>query len=114
MFRRIELINHYEPNPPIYPEASHYKNGLMGISLIGVVDEAFMHLRGCPHTLPRNARFYFTEKGWNKLGRKVIANAQRLGQDYRVITIKETDAQVVWRDKHTGYEVAVQPKRKRK
>jgi hypothetical protein len=31
-----------------------------------------------------------------------------------VIVIKETDAQVVWRDKVRGYEVAVQPPPKRR
>ena len=64
--------------------------------------------------LPSNCRFYFTEKGWRKAGRKVIEAAQQTGLEYRVVAIKETDAQVVWRDKVRDYEVAVQPPNKRR
>jgi hypothetical protein len=60
-----------------------------------------------------NCRFYFTEKGWKEVGRNVVAAAQHSGQEYRIVAIKETDAEVVWRDKLMGYEVAVQPRAKR-
>ena len=65
-------------------------------------------------SLPANCRFYFTEKGWREVGRKVGSAAQASGQQYRILRIKETDAQVVWRDGARGYEVAVQPPSKRK
>jgi hypothetical protein len=64
-------------------------------------------------SLPPNCRFYFTERGWREVGRRVVAAAQQDGHEYRVIAIKETDAQVVWRDKVRHYEVAVQPPSKR-
>jgi len=65
-------------------------------------------------SLPPNCRFYFTERGWRAVGRKVVAAARQTGQEYRVVAIKETDAQVVWRDKSRDYEVAVQPPSKRR
>jgi hypothetical protein len=43
----------------------------------------------------------------------VVVAAMHAGQDYRIVAIKETDAQVVWRDTTRGYEVAVQPARRR-
>ena len=70
-------------------------------------------LVGPDRSLPQNCRFYFTEKGWREVGRNVVAVARRIGHDYRIVAIKQTDAQVVWRDQHRGYEVAVQPPRKR-
>ena len=115
MYRRIELINHrgeiigYIGRRPIR-RARDYKNGLCGISPSNVVDAWIDHLRGTEKSLPQNCRFFFTEKGWDVIGRNVIAECMKVNQDYRVIAIKETDAQVVWRDKHTDYEVAVQPK----
>jgi hypothetical protein len=90
------------------------KEGLMSV-VSGEVLEAWIdHLRGPSRSsLPPNCRFYFTEKGWRDVGRKVAAAARRTGQEYRIIAIKETDAQVVWRDKVRDYEVAVQPPAKR-
>lgn len=111
MYRRIELIKTYQDTRT--GEIEHYKSGLMGISPMAVIDAWVNKLRGCEHTLPTNARFYFTEKGWREVGRKVIEACMQVEQEYKVIAIKETDAQVVWRDKHTGYEVAVQPRKKR-
>ena len=65
-------------------------------------------------SIPPNCRFYFTEKGWREVGRNVVAAARQTSQEFRVVTIKETDPQVVWRDKVRGYEVAVQPPGKRR
>lgn len=107
MYRRIELINQNK-------DGTEYKWGLMGVSHWDVAMAWANDLRGPYRSIPPNCRFYFTEKGWDKIGRKVIAACIRTNQRYRVIAIKETDAQVVWRDKYTGYEVAVQPKRKRR
>ena len=110
MFRRIEMI--HPASGEWFP--ADWKQGLMSASSNEVV-EAWIHkLRGSPHPLPSNARFYFTEKGWREIGRQVVAACQKTGQRYRILKIKETDAQVCWRDKHDGYEVAIQPARKRK
>lgn len=113
MFRRIELIH-----PPwidaeglLHPT---WKQGLTPMAWPEVVDAWVDDLRGPSRSsLPPNCRFYFTERGWREVGRKVVAAAKRTGQDYRIVTIKETDAQVVWRDKVKDYEVAVQPPSKR-
>ena len=99
-------------------DGEHYpaeKVGLMNAGPQEVAEAWIYDLRGPSRdSLPSNCRFFFTEKGWREVGRNVIRAAQRTGQDYRIIAIKETDAQVVWRDKLRGYEVAVQPKRKRR
>ena len=110
MFRRIEIINEYGLREGVY-EA--YKRGLMGISR-DEIDEAWINdLRGPDRHLPSNSRFYFTEHGWNVIGRNVIAACGRTGQKYRVIRVKESDVDVVWRDHFTDYEVAAQPLRRR-
>lgn len=109
MFRRIELI-HPQPtgqDGEVYPA---WKQGLIPTSTEEVSDAWIDQLRGPTRSsLPWNCRFYFTEKGWREVGRNVVAAARRSGQEYRVIAIKETDAQIVWRDKVRGFEVAVQP-----
>lgn len=118
MFRRIEFtlpgeILDGESYPP-------ERGGLMSV-VSGPVAEAWWDTDGingllgpARSSLPPNCRFYFTEKGWRNVGRKVIAAARQTDQEYRVIAIKETDAQVVWRDKVRDYEVAVQPSSRRR
>ena len=108
MFRRIEMI--HPADGKRLP--ADWKAGLMSAGSIEVTDAWIFRLRGSPHMLPSNARFYFTEKAWREIGRRVIAACQRSGQRYRIIAIKESDAQVCWRDKHDDWEVAIQPKRK--
>lgn len=125
MYRRIELISH-DPKGPHWDswewEGKHYeeyvsgsyKSGIMGLQHEDVADAWIFDLRGPKRRgLPHNCRFYFTELGWDKVGRNVVKACIKNNQEYRVIAIKETDAQVIWRDKYTQYEVAVQPKRKR-
>jgi hypothetical protein len=113
MFRRIELIH---PGIPDETGLSlpGFKQGLTPFSWPEITDAWIEDLLGPSHgSIPANSRFYFTERGWRVVGRNVVAAAMRLGQAYRVIAIKETDAQVVWRDKARDYEVAVQPPSKR-
>jgi hypothetical protein len=112
VFRRIEIIHqaHVDIDGESYPAS---KGGLEHGGPEDVAKAWIYDLVGPDRTLPSNCRFYFTEKGWREVGRNVVAAAQRHGQEYRVIVIKETDAQVVWRDKVRGFEVAVQPKRRR-
>ena len=53
------------------------------------------------------ARFYFTEKGWNKVGRFVTSEAQKKGFVMKVIRRKNSAAsQIVYRD---GLQVALLP-----
>lgn len=113
MFRRIELIHPESAGEgaEVYPA---WKQGLTPTSTQEVADAWIDELRGPTRSsLPWNCKFYFTEKGWREVGRNVVAAARRSRQEYRVIAIKETDAQIVWRDKVRGYEVAVQPPSKR-
>ncbi len=106
MFRRIESIEAGEViNGEEYPPA---KGGLLMAQGNEIFDVWINELPGTDRTLPPNCRFYFTEKGWREIGRKVAAVARQTGRDYRVLAIKETDAQVVWRDRFKGLEVAVQ------
>lgn len=126
MYRRIELISHDPKNPggkwdtwtwkgKEYKEynSGHYKSGIMGLSHMDVADAWIYDLRGPKRTIPSNCKFYFTELGWDKIGRNVVKACMKNNQEYRVIAIKETDAQVVWRDKYTQYEVAIQPKKRK-
>ena len=67
----------------------------------------FMH--GLPAPLIQNprARFYFTEKGWNKVGRFVTCEAQKKGFVMKVIRRKNPAAsQIVYRD---GLQVSLLP-----
>lgn len=112
MYRRIQLIWHHIPQTRYEMPESWYMQGLMGISIFE--SDWGEKLRGPKRrSFPTNARFFFTEKGWKEVGRDIIRRAQEAGQEYKIISIKETDAQVVWQDKYTGYEVAVQPKRRK-
>src|SRR5919198_2489116 len=113
MFRRIEFIHPGFEEDDDGEAIPPWKGGLMSV-VTGPVAESWSDDLAGPARLrfPTNARFYFTEKGWIEVGRKVVAAARQTGLDYRIVAIKETDAQVLWRDKARGYEVAVQPKRK--
>ena len=110
MFRRIELINAYSRRDGTIET---FKQGLLGISLTPVALAWIDKLRGAERSIPANARFYFTEKGWAEVGRAVVTACGQSGQDYRIIRIKENEVHVVWRDAHTGFEVAAQPKKER-
>jgi len=102
MFRRIELITKIGKHD--------FKTGLMGISTLEVCD-AWIDWLGSPRKrIHKNCRFYFTERGWDEIGRKVIAACIASGQEYRVLRVKERLVDVVYRDEH---QVAVRPRRKR-
>jgi hypothetical protein len=113
MFRRLEVIipGGADDDGDSYPPS---KEGLTSVVTGLVLDAWIDDLRGPVRSLPSNCRFYFTEKGWREVGRKVVAAMQQTREEYRVLAIKETDAQVVWRDKVRGYAVAVQPPKKRR
>ncbi len=111
MFRRIEFLNRH-----VHRDGSvrEWNGGLTSASSSPEVwPPSYDQLRGTGRTLPDNVRFYFTERGWREIGREIIRECGRVGQRYRVLAVKETDAQVAWRDKHTDLEVALQPRRRR-
>lgn len=65
-------------------------------------------LRSPRITNPR-ARFYFTERGWRKVGRHVAAEAKRLGHVVKVVRHKEPDgSQIVYRD---ALQIALLPRK---
>jgi hypothetical protein len=113
MYRRIELIQ--EPLSLVNPdgEVVHWpavKAGLMGPGLLEVMEAWADKLAAPKHRIPQNARFYFTEKGWDEIGRYVVAAAQRTGQQYRILAIKEKNLNVIFRDE---FQVAGQPVRRK-
>jgi hypothetical protein len=102
MSRRIEFIlpEGVDHDGESYPPS---KEGLMSQASGAVLDAWIDDLTGpARSSLPSTCRFYFTEKGWREVGRNVVAAAQHTHQEYRIVAIKETDAQVVWRDKCAG------------
>lgn len=112
MFRRIELISQdTEVETPDGQVISlpAMKTGLMGFVQHDEIIDAWADKIQAPQvTFPSNARFYFTEKGWDEVGRQVVAACQRCGQQYRVLKVKENRLNVVFRDE---YQVAGQPRR---
>jgi hypothetical protein len=60
----------------------------------------------------RRARFYFTQAGWEKVGRRLAAEAKRHGRSVKVIRRKEPkESQVVYRDE---LQIAILPTRVKK
>lgn len=123
MYRRIEFIQLSKANPksiiPEHREDRWYKSGLMGFFILDgsdeqadLFDEMFNfigELKGVG--TGKNNRYYFTELGWEKIGRKVIEYAQKLKMQYRIIKIKENSVDVMATD--NKYEVAVRPRKNR-
>ena len=62
-----------------------------------------------PSISNRRARFYFTELGWQRIGRFVATNAGRRGYVVKVIRRKQPSrSQIVYRD---DLQVAILPRR---
>jgi len=127
MFRRIELIDEMSAeNYRNFVEAMRHKydgseyelrkeyprfwkSGIMGFGDPRIWD-AWDHMRSPRRSINQNVRFYFTEEGWRRYGRKTVEVCQQVGQRYRVIRVKENSVDVIYRD---DVQVAVRPKRKR-
>lgn len=126
MFRRIELIDEIDaegyrnliqamrerigdPDYPIEKEVPRFwKSGLTGYGNPAVWD-AWVEMNSPRRSINKNVRFYFTEAGWQRYGRKTIEACQQVGQRYRVLRIKENSVDVVYRDE---FQVAVRPRMK--
>jgi hypothetical protein len=126
MFRRIELIDEIdaegyrnlieamqerfgEPAYKIEKENPRFwKSGLTGYGNPAVWD-AWVEMNNPRRAINKNVRFYFTEEGWRRYGRKTVEVCQQVAQRYRVLRIKENAMDVVYRDE---FQVAVRPKRK--
>ena len=128
MFRRIEIIQHTEPGAyerliqAIHQDTGEpeeeirlqvpreCKMGLLGTTASPASDP-WIEMNSPRRAVNRKCRFYFTEEGWRRYGRSTIAACQRIGQEYRVLAIKEKSVDVIYRDE---FQVAVRPKRKRR
>ena len=126
MFRRIELFNEMseeqyrkfieaarpsidDPDYHLEKEIPRFrKSGLVGFGE-PVVWDAWVQMNSPSRPINKNVRFYFTEEGWRRYGRKTIEVCQQVGQRYRVLRIKENAVDVVYRDE---FQVAVRPRRK--
>ncbi len=65
-----------------------------------------------PDIAQPRARFYFTEKGWRKLGRFIAVTARREGRVVRVIRRKNPyPSQIVYQD---ALQVAILPPKKKR
>lgn len=102
MFRRIELITKIG--------RAEFKMGLMTICNAEVAGAWIDDLPGPKKRLYKNCKFFFTERGWNEIGRNVVAACLSSGQRYRVISVKERSVDVIYGDK---YQVAVRPLKRR-
>jgi hypothetical protein len=116
MFRRVELIR--PRDKMMFPDGTveifeASKFGLL--PCYGAIAEALSgKLRGPHRPIPGNAKFYFTEHGWREIGRNVVALCKEVGQEYRIIRIKEREVDVVWRDRHYDTELAAQPRKNKR
>lgn len=109
MYRRIELITHW-PVEDIDRKILDMKAGLCFIPVKEGVAEVWTDLQAPKKRISKNCRFYFTEKGWNHYGRGIVKACQKVGQEYRVIRIKENSVDVFYKDE---MQVVVRPIRKR-
>ena len=108
MYRRIEKIDHewksktgafaWEFPPPGGWEAAEN-------------EEYWDVMSGTPvpnKKIRKNCRFYFTEEGWKKLGRRLASYFRRNKVEFRVITIKEKSVDIFYKD---WSQVAVRPRK---
>ena len=107
MFRRIEVIHEYQ-----WKGATEwYKTGLCGGMFHTMVGESWLDkLKGPSLPLHKNCKFWFTEDGWNEVGRDVVAALQATKTEYRVLKIKERSVDIFYKDR---LEVATRPKRRK-
>ena len=91
------------PRQPDQTEVVLQDGQLMGAHMAGVLGFDMK----LPHITNPRARFYFTEAGWEKVGKAVVANAQREGRVVKVIRRKNPAAsQIVYQD---ALQVAIIP-----
>lgn len=101
MYRRIELITKVGKRT--------FKTGLCGLTWFDEVVDAWVDYLPSPKKrLRKNCRFYFTELGWDLIGRNIVAACMKVGQEYRVIRIKENSVDVFYEDE---WQVAVRSRK---
>ena len=86
------------------------KGGLCFIPVKEGVFEVWTDMPAPKKHIGKNCRFYFTNKGWDIYGRRIIKACQKVRQEYRVIRIKENSVETLYEDE---IQVMVRPLRKR-
>ncbi len=94
MYRRIQLINHFQGEKG---SLSNRINGMMGTTTAQVMS-SWAWMNAARKGVGKNFRFYFTEKGWEDFGRQVVAACRGSGQQYRVMAVRERDVDVLYQD----------------
>lgn len=62
------------------------------------------------HIFHPRARFFFTEKGWKKYGKHILASLMKTEARVQVLSVKENSIEVDYKDK---WQVAARPKHKK-
>jgi hypothetical protein len=112
MYRRIELISHLPVENVENMDRIMFdiKGGICFVPQKEGIFEVWMDMPIPRKSIRKNCRFYFTEKGWDVYGRAIVKACQKVGQEYRVIRIKENSVEVFYEDE---IQVMVRPLRKR-
>lgn len=99
----MTIYDEYLADPNNHDE----KPGLRGASFGWLASIMFQNQLKVPSFNNDRCRFFFTEEGWYKVGRKVAAEAVRLGHVVKVIRRKNPNqSQVFYRD---AFQVALLP-----
>jgi hypothetical protein len=106
VYRRIQLINEDRDEDGTFRALI---TGIMGPQTPEVSAAWQLDLDMPRRDVHKNARFYFTEAGWDRFGRAIVAAARESGQRIRVLRTKEKDVDALYRDE---WQVMVRPKRK--
>lgn len=113
MFRRIEVMDTF-PVGRRKPILHTIKKGAYQTNGKVTDQDAYWDLLDSlkspdmPHN--KNYRFFFTELGWDTHGRRMVSLLKTTGDQFRIITIKESEREVMYKDK---YQVALRPRKKR-
>jgi hypothetical protein len=109
MYRRIELISHLPIDVEgVYRKMLDIKGGICSPQHYEVIE--VWHDMPIPRKrIWKNCRFYFTERGWKVYGRAIVKACQKVGQEYRVICIKENSVDAFYKDE---IQVVVRPLKK--
>jgi hypothetical protein len=84
--------------------------GLMCFCTEEVADAWVLDMQGPNKRFSRRGRFFFTEEGWDKYGRKIVSACKKSGQKFRIHKIKENKRDVAYQDK---IQVVLLPPRKK-
>ncbi len=105
MFRRVQLVNQWRREDCTL---SNLIATIVGRSTCeGAM--AWAELNAPRRSMGKICRFYFTEMGWDKFGREVVAACRQTGQRYRVLAVREREVEVLYAD---DWQVMVRPRKR--